>query len=75
MVSKGKIPLAVVTNGWKAVIIDAIRLTLKKEHSTMNVANLSQFHLSLFKLESHNPKFNLEYLATTKEDGKKSGSL
>ena len=39
----------------------------------MNVANLSQFNFSLFKLEFHNPQFNLEYLATTKEDGKNVG--
>ena len=30
----------------------------------MNLAKKSQFHFSFFKVDSQNPKFNLEYLTT-----------
>ena len=36
----------------------------------MNLAKKGQLHFSFFKVDSQNPKFNLEYLEGKKVDGR-----
>ena len=62
-------PLSTVTEGCKEAnfmgfshYIYENELTSENMYLPMNLAKTSQFHFSFFKVDSQNPKFNLEYL-------------
>ena len=72
MVAKDIFPFATVTDcckeanfmGFSHYIFEN-ELTSNNMYLPMNLAKKSQFHFSFFKVDSQNPKFNLEYLLGT----------
>ena len=83
MVAKDIFPFATVTDGCKednfmefSHYIYENEMTSENMYLPMDLAKKSQFHLSFFKVDSQNPKFNFEYLLPRKEisTGVDSGS-
>ena len=69
MVAKDIFPFATVTDGCKEAnfmgfshYIYENELTSENMYLPMNWAKKSQFHFSFFKVDSKNPKFNLDYI-------------
>ena len=69
MVVKDTFPFETVTDGCKEASFMGVSKLFLKNYFTfdnmylhMKLAKKSQFHFSLFKVDSKNPKFNLEYL-------------
>ena len=72
MLAKDIFPFATLTDGCKEANIMGFfyyiykyELTSENMYLPMDLANKSQFHFSFFKVDSQNPKFNLEYLHRT----------